>query len=38
MDKVNAEIVIGAGTYIGSIKKRTGAEIMAKPKPIELCT
>lgn len=35
-DKVNAEIVMGAGTYSGSIRKRMGAATIAKPKPMEL--
>jgi hypothetical protein len=35
---VKAAMVIGAGTYIGSIKNKIGAEIIANPKPIELCT
>ena len=30
-------MVIGAGTYNGSIRKSTGAATMASPKPIELC-
>ena len=37
-DRVKAEMVIGAGTYSGSIKNNNGAEMIAKPKPIELCT
>jgi len=35
---VSAHIDIGAGTYRGSIKKRSGAAIIARPNPIEVCT
>ena len=37
-DRVKAQIVIGAGTYRGSMKYKSGAATIAKPKPIELCT
>lgn len=37
-DNVSAHIDIGAGTYRGSIKKRSGAAIIARPNPIEVCT
>jgi hypothetical protein len=35
-DKVKAATVIGAGTYRGSRKNKTGAEIIASPNPSEV--
>ncbi len=37
-DRVKAQIVIGAGTYRGSMKYNNGAAMIARPKPMELCT
>ena len=37
-DRVSAQIVIGAGTYRGSIKNKSGAAMIARPNPIELWT